>query len=196
VARIVLLLVLSGVVTLQVPIPAGFSVVDLNPIRSGAVLVMLWLWIIAWRVIDRRLLRPARGDIWWGLVPYQKGSYDEGEQHAKVRPCLVVSTFPRHAYVLKITSQDKSERRDHIEMPVGWHPRSDPDKESWLQLRPLIKVPYYNFREHIRTCPECLWGQINERYPPDATPEPRTPPARPAARTPPRRTDKPRPRGR
>lgn len=200
VIRCGLLLLLSGVVTARVLIPpgemtaAGLTVADMNPLRTGAVLVLLWVWIIAWRLIDRRWpakratrpgtradqtrpgtrsvrrrqrVKPARGEIWSGLVPYAEGSYYEGEQDAKDRPCLVVSTFTRHAYVLKITTTDRSERTDHIELPAGWHPWSD--KTSWLQLRPLLKVPHRDFRQHITTCPERLWARIDRMYPPEAT---------------------------
>ncbi|GDY29840.1 type II toxin-antitoxin system PemK/MazF family toxin [Gandjariella thermophila] len=174
VGRSLALLALSAVVAAMVPTPPGLRIVDLNPVRSGAVLWLLWVWIIVWRIIDRRVaarqgtqwvgtpwagtVRQAeRGDIWWAEVPFEKGSYEDGGQSSKDRPCLVVSTFNRHAYVLKITSVPKEERHGYIAIPAGWHPEND--KPSWLQLHPLLKVPKGDFRRYVTSCPEWFWDK-------------------------------------
>jgi hypothetical protein len=55
--------------------------------------------------------RPRPGEIWWADVPYEDGA------GSKVRPCLVLRTGRYGAQVLKITSQDKSNRTDHVRIP-------------------------------------------------------------------------------
>jgi LPXTG-motif cell wall-anchored protein len=73
------------------------------------------------------LSRPQPGDIWWANVPFEDGP------GSKVRPCLVLRTHRRGAEVLKITSQDRSERRDHIEIPTSaWDRRAT--HNSYLDL--------------------------------------------------------------
>jgi hypothetical protein len=73
------------------------------------------------------LSRPRPGDIWWADVPFEDGP------GSKVRPCLVLRTHRRGAEVLKITSQDRSERRDHIEIPTtAWDKRAT--HNSYLDL--------------------------------------------------------------
>jgi len=173
--RVAGLLVSSAAVTWVVTDPAGFH--ELDPLRIGAVLVLVWAWIIAWRRLDRgrvgRRPAPKRGEIWSALVPFEKGSFDQGEPAAKDRPCLVVSTFTRHAYVLKITSVDQADRSGYLRLAAGWHPRSE--KESWIKVEPLLKVPLADFRQHLRKSPRRAWAALAKRYPQDATPRsPRT----------------------
>jgi hypothetical protein len=172
--RVAGLLVASAVVTWVAMDPARPGVRELDPLRIGAVLVLVWVWIIGWRQVDRRWLeaparggvtarKPERGEIWSAMVPFEKGSYEQGEQRAKDRPCLVISTFARHAYVLKITSVDQGNRSGYLCLKAGWHPRSD--KESWIKLEPLLKVPLRDFREYVRNSPNGIWRAMRKRYP-------------------------------
>lgn len=79
--------------------------------------------------------RPSRGDIWWADVPFARG---EG---AKLRPCLVLLNHRNGIVVLKITSQDKSHRRDHVRIPTrSWDARAEHD--SYLNLgEPILVRP-------------------------------------------------------
>ena len=103
-----------------------------------------WLWAAAasalvaagWLVRRRvRAGRPSSGDIWWADVPYARG------RGAKLRPCLVLRRRRDGIVVLKITSQDKSHRRDHVLIPTRrWDARADHD--SYLNLgEPIVVRP-------------------------------------------------------
>lgn len=181
--RVTGLLVASAAVTWLAMDPARLGVRELDPLRIGAVLVLVWAWIIGWRLVDRRWLGaptqrgPQRGEIWSAMVPFEKGSYERGEQRAKDRPCVVVSTSARHAYVLKITSAAQGNRPGYLRLASGWHPRSD--KESWIKLEPLLKVPNLDFREYLRDSPRGAWRVLEKRYPANATTHAR--PGTPAA---------------
>ena len=167
------LLMASTAVTWLAMDPARHGVRELDPLRIAAVLVLVWAWITGWRLADRRWLgvpevrRPQRGEIWSAMVPFEKGSYERGGQRAKDRPCVVVSTSARHAYVLKITSVDQRNRPGYLRLASGWHPRSE--KESWIKLEPLLKVPLQDFRAHVRKSPPAVWRALEKRYPANAT---------------------------
>ena len=172
--RVAGLMVASAAVTWVAMDPARLGVRVVDPLRIGAVLVLVWLWIIVWRLVDRRWLgapapapggvrRPQRGEIWSAMVPFEKGSFEQGERRAKDRPCVVVSTFARHAYVLKITSVDQGTRPGYLRLESGWHPWSE--KESWVKLEPLLKVPFLDFREYVRNTPGGVWRVLAKRYP-------------------------------
>lgn len=93
--------------------------------------------LIAW-------LGPRRGDIWWADVPFADGT------GAKLRPCLVVRWRWRGIEVLKITSQDKSRRRDHVPIPTrGWDARAR--RDSYLNLGEPIVVRRRAFRRRAGT---------------------------------------------
>ncbi len=82
---------------------------------------------------------PRRGDIWWADVPFADGT------GAKLRPCLVLRRGWRAVVVLKITSQDKSRRRDHILIPTrAWDPWAH--RDSYLNLGEPIRVPRAAFQ--------------------------------------------------
>ncbi len=82
---------------------------------------------------------PRRGDIWWADVPFADGT------GAKLRPCLVLRRRWRGIVVLKITSQDKSRRRDHVLIPTrAWDPWAR--RDSYLNLGEPILVPRSAFR--------------------------------------------------
>jgi hypothetical protein len=201
VGRVVGLLLVTSAVTWVVVVravaayPALVPVLPINPLSSGAVLVTIWAWILVWRLVDRRwlpplppkprqaqprhaqprpqrhvLARPERGQVWAAVVPFEEGSFAEGEESTKRRPCLVVSTFAQHACVLKITTKGAG-RPGHVILPSGWHPWSS--ETSWIQLEPLREVPYSDFQQYIRDCPEWAWPSVAVRHGPDATPRPR-----------------------
>lgn len=193
--RVVGLLLASAAVTWKALDPAHMGVLEVDPLRIGAVLVLLWVWIIFWRLVDRRWFeplppkrreilqrgpvqlaprrnwppQPVRGQIWSARVPFENGSYEEGVEDSKDRPCVVIRTFTRHAYVLKITSVDQGNRPGCLMMPSGWHPWSE--KASWIKLKPLFKVPFSDFRQYIRDCPDGVWPDLADRYSPQATRE-------------------------
>ena len=76
---------------------------------------------------------PDPGDIWWAEIPFSDGT------GAKLRPCLILHRTARGVVVLKITSQDKSHRRDHVVIPTRrWDPRAKHD--SYLNLGEPILV--------------------------------------------------------
>jgi hypothetical protein len=117
-----------------------------RPTPPGYVLAMAdgWLWAVAAAVLaaagwlTRRRLRrgrPCSGDIWWADVPYARG------RGSKLRPCLVLDRRRDGFLVLKITSQDKSHRRDHVLIPTRrWDARADHD--SYLNLaEPIVVRP-------------------------------------------------------
>jgi mRNA-degrading endonuclease toxin of MazEF toxin-antitoxin module len=116
---------------------------------------------VAWWWRARRTPRPAPREIWWADVPYADGS------GSKVRPCLVLRRGWRGVTVLKITSQDKSRRRDHLPIPTrAWdrHARRD----SWVNLGEPIVVPPRAFERRVGTCEAGLWGRIEDTVNPRA----------------------------
>lgn len=114
-------------------------------LSGAAVLAVAAAWV--WR---RRAAGPRRGDIWWADVPFTDGS------GSKVRPCLVLMRHWRGIVVLKITSQDKSRRRDHITIPTrDWDPYAR--RDSYLNLGEPIMVRARAFRRRAGVCdPEVL----------------------------------------
>jgi hypothetical protein len=87
--------------------------------------------------------RPADG----GAVPFADGS------GAKVRPCLVLLNRRRGITVLKITSQDKSRRRDYLRIPTrSWDRRASHD--SYLNLSEPVVVPRGAFERRAGPCDE------------------------------------------
>lgn len=102
--------------------------------------------------------RPAPGQIWWADVPFTDGS------GSKVRPCLVVRTGPGRIEALKITSQDKSARRDHVRIPTrGWDRKADHD--SWLDLRQVFTLADGAFDRHAGTVDGGTWQLVNRSHP-------------------------------
>ncbi|MCM0679170.1 type II toxin-antitoxin system PemK/MazF family toxin, partial [Micromonospora phytophila] len=96
---------------------------------------------------------PRPGEIWWADVPFADGS------GSKVRPCLVLRADARAADVLKITSQDKSDRDDHVRIPTrDWDP--DADHDSFVNLTEPSRIPLADFSNHVGTCDPTLWRQI------------------------------------
>ncbi|HEY3507413.1 MAG TPA: type II toxin-antitoxin system PemK/MazF family toxin [Actinocatenispora sp.] len=102
--------------------------------------------------------RPAPGQIWWAEVPFTDGS------GSKRRPCLVVRTGPGRVEVLKITSQDRSTRRDHIRIPTrGWDKRADHD--SWLDLGQVFTLADGSFTRHAGSVDAGSWQVVVRSHP-------------------------------
>ncbi|WP_030505509.1 type II toxin-antitoxin system PemK/MazF family toxin [Microbispora rosea] len=96
---------------------------------------------------------PRPGEIWWADVPYE-----DGPGH-KVRPCVVLRTHGGGAEVLKITSQDRSDRSDHVEIPTRtWDP--DADHNSFLDLTGPVRVPVADFQDRVGTLDARVWRQV------------------------------------
>ncbi|MFC0028512.1 type II toxin-antitoxin system PemK/MazF family toxin [Micromonospora chaiyaphumensis] len=96
---------------------------------------------------------PRPGEIWWADVPYADGT------GSKVRPCLVLRVDGRDADVLKITSQDKSHRDDHLPIPTrSWDP--DAHHDSYLDISEPVPVPLSAFADHAGACDPDLWRGI------------------------------------
>ncbi|MFG1861422.1 type II toxin-antitoxin system PemK/MazF family toxin [Microbispora bryophytorum] len=96
---------------------------------------------------------PQPGEIWWADVPYE-----DGPGH-KVRPCVVLRTHRDGAEVLKITSQDRSDRSDHLEIPTRtWDP--DADHNSFLDLTGPVRVPVADFQDRAGQLDARVWRQV------------------------------------
>jgi len=138
------------------------EVVSLLFVVGLAALVVYWRWREAAVVLpeapDRSWLRrPAPGEIWWADVPFDD-SWD-----SKVRPCLVIRTHRKSVEVLKITSQDKSHRWDHIEIETGsWDRRAR--YNSYLDLSSPRKLLDQDFKRRAGTCDEWTWNQVLNKY--------------------------------
>ena len=117
-------------------------------LAGAAVLVAAAAW-----VLRRPGPRPRRGEIWWADVPFTDGT------GSKVRPCLVLLRRWRGTVVLKITSQDKSRRRDPITIPTrAWDPYARHD--SYLNLGEPITVRARAFRRRVGECDPALLRRI------------------------------------
>ncbi|MGV9806579.1 type II toxin-antitoxin system PemK/MazF family toxin [Micromonospora chersina] len=96
---------------------------------------------------------PRAGEIWWADVPYADGT------GSKVRPCLVLRVDGRDADVLKITSQDKSDRDDHVPIPTrSWDPNAEHD--SFLDISEPIPLPLTAFKDRAGLCDQDLWQAV------------------------------------
>ncbi|HEX5598333.1 MAG TPA: type II toxin-antitoxin system PemK/MazF family toxin [Micromonosporaceae bacterium] len=101
---------------------------------------------------------PEPGEIWWADVPY------EGGAGSKVRPCLVLRVGRDGAAdVLKITSQDKSHRTDHVRIPTkNWDPGAA--HNSFLDLTDPIRVIGSAFENRAGNCDPKLWDQVRRLH--------------------------------
>ncbi|MCZ7439334.1 type II toxin-antitoxin system PemK/MazF family toxin [Micromonospora sp. WMMC241] len=100
---------------------------------------------------DRGAPRP--GEIWWADVPYADGT------GSKVRPCLVLRVDGADAEVLKITSQDKSDRDDHVSIPTrSWD--ADAEHDSWLDVSEPIPVALTAFADKAGDCDAGVWRGV------------------------------------
>lgn len=100
---------------------------------------------------------PQPGEIWWADVPYEDGT------GSKVRPCLVLRSDGQGSDVLKITSQDKSHRDDHVRIPTRtWDANADHD--SFLDLTDPIRVAAASFEDRAGECDPKLWQQVGRLH--------------------------------
>jgi hypothetical protein len=115
------------------------------------------LAVVAWWVLrGRDPGRPRGGDIWWAEVPYADGT------GAKLRPCLVLRRRRQGVLVLKITSQDKSRRRDHIRIPNReWDPRAR--RDSYLNLGEPILVRHDAFQRRAGRADRATLRHVSRR---------------------------------
>lgn len=126
----------------------------LSWLASLLVLAVAAAWVLhRWATTARR---PHRGDIWWADVPFVDGT------GSKVRPCLVLLRHRRGVVVLKITSRDKSRRRDHIIIPTrSWDPHARHD--SYLNLGEPIVVAPTAFRRRAGTCDQAVLRRVRRQ---------------------------------
>ncbi|MBB5872177.1 mRNA-degrading endonuclease toxin of MazEF toxin-antitoxin module [Allocatelliglobosispora scoriae] len=100
---------------------------------------------------------PQPGEIWWADVPYE-----DGTGH-KVRPCLVVRNGRSVIEVLKITSQDQSDRQDHVRITTKtWDPNADHD--SYLDLTDPIPVQVAAFEDRAGTLDAPTWQKVRKLH--------------------------------
>jgi PemK-like, MazF-like toxin of type II toxin-antitoxin system len=117
--------------------------------------------LLVWLVRRRGPVRATRalraGEIWWADVPYEDGT------GSKVRPCLVLRVRRGGADVLKITSQDRRNRRDHVEIPTRSWDRGA-DRNSFLDLTDPIRVPHAAFADRAGDCDPALWRKVKKLH--------------------------------
>ncbi|MEV4512031.1 NPCBM/NEW2 domain-containing protein [Dactylosporangium sp. NPDC049525] len=100
---------------------------------------------------------PQPGEIWWATVPYRDG---EGE---KRRPALVLAGDGRSYTILKITSQDKSHRQDHLEIPTRtWDRRAA--YNSFLDLSAPFQLNRLDFANRAGVVDPATWQQVAQRH--------------------------------
>jgi hypothetical protein len=129
-------------------------------ILGAAVVVVAAVAIVVATRQPKRATKPAGvmpGEIWWADVPYEDGT------GAKIRPCLVLRTTKGRIEVLKITSQDQSDRRDHIEIPTkSWDKRAT--HNSYLDLSDPITVKAKAFERKAGTIDSKTWSLVRKLH--------------------------------
>jgi hypothetical protein len=91
----------------------------------------------------------------------QTGRNTEVEFHeghdSKDRPFVILRVLPSHLEILQITSQDKSDRHDHISF---WAASTDPYAvtDGWLELRVRQLSRYDLRRRDAAVCPDEIWA--------------------------------------
>ncbi|GAA3817442.1 hypothetical protein [Cellulomonas soli] len=110
----------------------GVELSETNPLLVGGAVAVVVLLLVArrWIVRSRRARRrgPRAGEVWFAEVPFEDGT------GSKDRPVLVLDTYGTLCHVARFTSQDRSNRRDHLRVP---HRVRGLDRASWADLRPL-----------------------------------------------------------
>jgi hypothetical protein len=129
---------------------------------TGGVLVVAAIvgWIAA-AILRRggspRGAVPQPGEIWWATVPYRDG---EGE---KRRPALVLAGDGRSYTILKITSQDKSHRHDHLEIPTRtWDRRAA--YNSFLDLSAPFQLNRLDFANRAGVVDPATWQRVAQQH--------------------------------
>ncbi|GAA3283166.1 type II toxin-antitoxin system PemK/MazF family toxin [Dactylosporangium vinaceum] len=101
---------------------------------------------------------PQPGEVWWAAVPFRETA---GE---KVRPCLVLRGDGQTFEVLKITSQDKSQRHDHIPIPThSWDRRATAD--SYLDLSAPFRLDRRDFHNYAGPVDPNTWHRVIQVHP-------------------------------
>lgn len=128
-------------------------------LAAAAIVAALVVWRLATRPRKKAPAAggPAPGDIWWADVPFEDGT------GSKVRPCLVLRVHTKYAEVLKITSQDQSRRRDHVEIPTRhWDPRAK--RNSHLDLTDPIRVARRSFADKAGRLDPATWRKVRRLH--------------------------------
>ncbi len=100
---------------------------------------------------------PQPGEIWWATVPYRDG---EGE---KRRPALVLGGNGNAYTILKITSQDKSHRQDHVEIPTRtWDRRAA--YNSYLDLSAPFQLNRLDFANRAGVVDPATWQRVAQTH--------------------------------
>jgi hypothetical protein len=129
-------------------------------VSVGAVVGALAVLVVVWRrrrgqrpPLAAGLRRPQPREIWWADVPFEDGT------GTKVRPCLVLRTGPRAIEVLKITSQDQRDRRDHVEIPTrSWDKHAT--HNSFLDLSDPYRLRDAAFTRKAGVLDERTWALV------------------------------------
>jgi hypothetical protein len=101
--------------------------------------------------------RPQPGEIWWADIPFRDGT------GAKVRPCVVLRTHRKRVDVLRITSQDKSDRGDHLRIPTKqWDPKADHD--SYVDLSEPFRLSDAAFTRKAGRIGGRSWTAVQESH--------------------------------
>ncbi len=124
---------------LSVPLPSMFT----------------WFGASIWRLFGKPKARP--GEIWWADVPFEDGT------GSKVRPCLVLRYRWRGYEVLKITSQDQSRRRDHVQIATR-HWDRNAEKNSYLDLTGPIRVRESRVDNRAGQLDAPTWAKVRQLH--------------------------------
>jgi PemK-like, MazF-like toxin of type II toxin-antitoxin system len=132
-------------------------------VLAGVAVLLLAVGVRLWLRERARPGAPRSGEIWWAEVPFADGT------GAKLRPCLVLRRRLRGIVVLKITSRDKSRRRDHIPIPTrGWDPWARHD--SYLNLGEPILVARAAFQRRAGRADTATLRRVTEHRRPATSP--------------------------
>jgi hypothetical protein len=131
---------------------------------AGAVLFVAGVvgWFAGRSIQGRGPRRPARhpqpGEIWWATVPFRETA---GE---KRRPCLVLRGDGQTFEVLKITSQDKNQRHDHVQIPTHTWDRHA-TANSFLDLSAPFQLSGRDFHRYAGPIDPNTWHRVIQLYP-------------------------------
>ncbi|WP_051110491.1 DUF4190 domain-containing protein [Longispora albida] len=124
---------------------------------AGLVVLILLGVRVYRRPVQPGLGWPAAGEIWWADVPFRE------VDDSKVRPCLVLRVHGGRIEVLKITSQDKRGRHDHLEIPTRHWNRSA-DHNSFLDMSSPFRLRPRQFRNQAGRVDDRTWRQVRNAF--------------------------------
>ena len=113
----------------------------------------MWTWF--WRLFGGH--KAKAGEIWWADVPF------EDRPGSKVRPCLILRPRWRGYEILKITSQDQSHRRDHVQIPTRDWDRNAA-KNSYLDLSDPIRVSERAVDNRAGRLDAATWAKVRQLH--------------------------------